>query len=65
MDKLEIHVKSCFPARKQVSSQHSLTINLHPGLAELRNRVRLGSFPADEVLDALCSTAASDGKLTR
>ncbi|CAM9950802.1 unnamed protein product, partial [Ectocarpus sp. 8 AP-2014] len=35
------------------------------GLAVLRRRLRLFAFPADKVLDALCATAASDGKLTR
>ncbi|CAM9476334.1 unnamed protein product [Ectocarpus fasciculatus] len=35
------------------------------GLAALRRRLKLFTFPADKVLDALCAAAASDGKLTR
>lgn len=38
---------------------------LNPGLAEFRTKMGISLFPAKEVLDALCSTAASDGKLTR
>lgn len=39
--------------------------SLNPGLAELRRKMGLCTFPAEEVLDSLYSTAASDGKLTR
>lgn len=38
---------------------------MNPGLAELRRKMGLCIFPAEEVLDSLLSTAASDGKLTR
>eukprot|EP00752_Nemacystus_decipiens_P007742 g6921.t1 len=41
------------------------TLPMNPGLAELRIKMGLCSFPAEEVLDSLHSTAASDGKLTR
>lgn len=38
---------------------------LNPGLAELRRKLGICTFPAEDVLNALRSTAASDGKLTR
>ncbi len=38
---------------------------LNPGLAEFRTKMGISIFPAKEVLDALYSTASSDGKLTR
>ena len=39
--------------------------SLNPGLAEFRTKMGISLFPAKEVLDALCSAAASDGRLTR
>lgn len=37
----------------------------HPGLAKLRTKMLLASYPVKEVLEALFAMTASDGKLTR
>lgn len=38
---------------------------LEGSMAKLRHGVGIEAYPADEVLGVLCSSAASDGKLTR
>lgn len=56
---------SQLPSEPRFSSCLRKQKDVHHGLAELRANMQMNIYPAEELLEELTATAASDGRLTR